>query len=128
MCIRDRFRDIKDIEKTGAWGIEVELVPENILEVITKHTSLVTISIGSGIAADAQFLFAEDILGQSKITFPRHAKKYVDILSKEDELQKIRVEGFKMFVDDVKNGQYPEDKHLIKMEEKELDNFLNKIK
>ena len=44
------FRDIKDIEKTGAWGIEVELVPENILEVITKHTSLVTISIGSGIA------------------------------------------------------------------------------
>ena len=70
------FRDIKDIEKTGAWGIEVELVPENILEVITKHTSLVTISIGSGIAADAQFLFAEDILGQSKITFPRHAKKY----------------------------------------------------
>ncbi len=70
------FRDIKDIENTGAWGIEVELVPENILEVITKHTSLVTISIGSGIAADAQFLFAEDILGQSKIAFPRHAKKY----------------------------------------------------
>ena len=33
-----------------------------------------------------------------------------------------------MFVDDVKNGQYPEDKNLIKMEEKELDNFLNKIK
>ena len=36
------FKDIKDIEETGAWGIEVELVPENILEVITKHTSLVT--------------------------------------------------------------------------------------
>ena len=33
-----------------------------------------------------------------------------------------------MFVNDVMNGQYPEDKHLIKMEEKELDNFLNKIK
>ena len=74
------FKDVKDIEETGAWGIEVELVPENILEIITKQTSLFTISIGSGIAADAQFLFAEDILGQSKIKFPRHAKKY-----KEDQ-------------------------------------------
>ena len=25
------FKDIKDIEETGAWGIEVELVPQNIL-------------------------------------------------------------------------------------------------
>ena len=30
------LKDIKDIENTGAWGIEVELVPENILAEITK--------------------------------------------------------------------------------------------
>ena len=50
------------------------------------------------------------------------------MVSKENELQKIRVDGFKMFIDEVNNGQNPEDKHQIRMEEKELNNFLNKIK
>ena len=62
------------------------------------------------------------------MSFKFKPKPTVDREATEDELQKIRIDGFKMFVDDVKNGQYPEDKHLIKMEEKELDNFLNKIK
>ena len=88
------FKDIKDIEKTGAWGIEVELVPQNILAEITKMTSLVTISIGSGNAADAQFLFAEDILGQSQIQFPRHAKKYANFEKLMQKLQNERINFF----------------------------------
>ena len=82
------LKDIKDIENTGAWGIEVELVPQNMLAEITKVTSLVTISIGSGNAADAQFLFAEDILGQSQIQFPRHAKQYANFDNLMQNLQK----------------------------------------
>ena len=50
------------------------------------------------------------------------------MLSKENELQKLRVNGFKMFIDEINNGKYPKDKHQIRMEEKELNNFLNKIK
>ena len=107
------FRDIKDIEKTGAWGIEVELVPENILEVITKHTSLVTISIGSGIAADAQFLFAEDILGQSKISFPRHAKKYKNFDKILSDIQKERIDAFKKYKTEVQKNKFPTKKHTI---------------
>ena len=33
-----------------------------------------------------------------------------------------------MFVDEFSSGAYPEDKHLIKMEEKELNDFLDKVK
>ena len=33
-----------------------------------------------------------------------------------------------MFVDDVKNGQYPEDKHIIKMDLSEFEKFQSKIK
>ncbi len=96
------LKDIKDIENAGAWGIEVELVPENILAEITKMTSLVTISIGSGNAADAQFLFAEDILGQSQIQFPRHAKQYANFDKLMQNLQKERINAFKEFKSDVK--------------------------
>ena len=117
------LKDIKDIENTGAWGIEVELVPENILAEITKMTSLVTISIGSGNAADAQFLFAEDILGQSQIKFPRHATQYANFDKLMQNLQKERINAFKEFKSDVKKNKFPTKKHSISLEKKELINF-----
>ena len=117
------LKDIKDIENTGAWGIEVELVPENILAEITKMTSLVTISIGSGNAADAQFLFAEDILGQSQIQFPRYAKQYANFDKLMQNLQKERINAFKEFKSDVKKNKFPIKKHSISLEKKELLNF-----
>ena len=117
------FRDIKDIEETGAWGIEVELVPQNILAEITKMTSLVTISIGSGNAADAQFLFAEDILGQSQIQFPRHAKKYANFEKLMQKIQNERVNAFREFNLEVKKNKFPSKKNLITIDKKELMNF-----
>ena len=117
------FKDVKDIEETGAWGIEVELVPENILEIITKKTSLFTISIGSGIAADAQFLFAEDILGQSKIKFPRHAKKYKDFNKMYEKLQKERINAFREYQRDVVNKKFPSKNNVVIANKKELEKF-----
>ena len=117
------FKDVKDIEETGAWGIEVELVPENILEIITKQTSLFTISIGSGIAADAQFLFAEDILGQSKIKFPRHAKKYKDFNKIYEKLQKERINAFREYQKDVVNKKFPSKNNVVIANKKELEKF-----
>ena len=117
------FKDIKDIEETGAWGIEVELVPQNILAEITKMTSLVTISIGSGNAADAQFLFAEDILGQSQIQFPRHAKKYANFEKLMQKLQNERINAFREFNSEVKKNKFPSKKNLITIDKKELINF-----
>ena len=122
------FKDIKDIENTGAWGIEVELVPQNILAELTKITSLVTISIGSGNAADAQFLFAEDILGQSKIQFPRHAKKYSNFDKILQNLQRERVSAFKEFKSEVKRNKFPTKKHSILLEKNELLNFKKFLK
>ena len=117
------FKDIKDIEETGAWGIEVELVPQNILAEITKMTSLVTISIGSGNAADSQFLFAEDILGQSQIQFPRHAKKYANFEKLMQKIQNERINAFREFNSEVKKNKFPSKKNLITIEKKELMNF-----
>ena len=117
------YRDVKDIENTGAWGIEVELVPQNILSIITKETSLITISIGSGNAADAQFLFAEDILGHSKIKFPRHAKKYKDFDRLKNNIQNHRINAFKEFKSDVQKNKFPTKKHSISINNNELTNF-----
>lgn len=117
------YRDVKDIENTGAWGIEVELVPQNILSIITKETSLITISIGSGNAADAQFLFAEDILGHSKIKFPRHAKKYKNFDKLQNNIQDQRINAFKEFKSEVQKNKFPTKKHSISINKNELTNF-----
>ena len=117
------LNDIKDIEDTGAWGVEVECVPEDILGEITKETKLLTLSIGSGKRSDVQFLFAEDILGCSSIDTPRHAKMYANFNKLNAEIQKERIKAFKKFASEVKNGTFPSKKHSIPIENNELNNF-----
>ena len=115
--------DIKDIEDTGAWGVEVECVPEEILGEITKETKLLTLSIGSGKKSDVQFLFAEDILGCSSIDTPRHAKMYANFNKLNEQIQKERVNAFKKFDSEVKKGIFPQKKHSISIDKIELNNF-----
>ena len=91
-------------------------------------TSLITISIGSGKAADAQFLFAEDILGQSQIQFPRHAKKYANFDKLMKNLQNERINAFKEFNSEVRKNKFPSKKNSLMAEKKELNKFKNLIK
>ncbi len=117
------MNDIKDIENTGAWGVEVECVPEDILGEITNNTKLLTLSIGSGKKGDVQFLFAEDILGCSSIDTPRHAKMYANFNKLNAQIQNERKKAFKKFNLEVKNGSFPSKKHSISIDKKELNNF-----
>ena len=119
------YNDIKELENIGAWAIEVECVPEDVLEELTKKTSALTISIGSGIKGDIQFLFAEDILGYnySSSKTPRHAKSYRNFNKIYENLQKERISAFKEFKLDVQKNRFPTKKHSISIEKKELINF-----
>lgn len=121
------YKNIKDIEATGAWGIELECVPEDLVEEISSKINMLTISIGSGKKADAQFLFAEDILGRSSIDFPRHAKMYRNFRKIEDSIQKERISAFEEFVNDVKNQKFPQKKHSIKIDKTELKKFKEEL-
>ena len=117
------FHEIKAIEETGAWGVEIECVPSEVMEEISKNTSLVTISIGSGNKSDVQFLFAEDILGCGSIKLPRHAKRYRDFNKIYKTIQKERINAFKEYKNDVLKNRFPLKKHSISIEKKELDKF-----
>ena len=73
------YQDIKELEHIGAWAVEVECVPDNVLSELTKTTKILTISIGSGNSGDVQFLFAEDILGHSMIR-AQDMQNYIETL------------------------------------------------
>jgi len=114
------FGDIKALEEVGAWAVEVEVVPSAVLEAITKKTNLVTCSIGSGGGGDVQFLFAEDILGDSLNPFPRHSKQYCNLIKIREEMQELRKIAFSQFNAEVKNGTFPSKQFEVSSSEEEL--------
>lgn len=123
------FNDIKELEKIGVWAIEIECIPEDILREITKRTSSLTISIGSGIAADVQFLFGEDILGynQSSKETPKHAKKYRDFNKVYQNLQKERIKALKQFNKDAKKINFAKKNNIVSISKDEFEVFLKKL-
>lgn len=108
------YREIKALENAGAYAVEVEVIPEELLAEISKRTTLMTSSIGAGSGGDIQFLFAEDILGNNPPPYPRHSKQYRNIYKMKQDMQAERVAGFKDFIDDVQHGRFPAEQHVIK--------------
>ena len=51
--------------------------------------------MGSGKGCDAQYLFAEDILGTNRGHVPRHAKVYRNLAGELDRIQQERVQAFR---------------------------------
>lgn len=122
------YKEIKQIEETGAWSVEVECVPSKVLEEISKNTSMVTISIGSGNKADVQFLFAEDILGYGRIKLPRHAKSYRNFNKIYKSLQKERIQAFKEYRNDVIKNKFPSKINMVDIDNSELNKFKKYLK
>ena len=85
------YQRIKEFESAGAYAVEVEVIPEELLAAISKRTTLLTSSIGAGSGGDMQFLFAEDILGNNPPPYPRHSKQYRQIYKLKQEMQAQRV-------------------------------------
>ncbi|MEQ9587926.1 MAG: 3-methyl-2-oxobutanoate hydroxymethyltransferase [Parvibaculaceae bacterium] len=121
------YEQIKIIEEAGAWAVEVELIPEQLLEEISKRTSLVTSSIGAGSGGDIQFLFADDILGNHAPPYPRHSKQYRDLHAMQIAMQEERVGAFKDYIEDVTSGSFPTPKHVISSPDGLIDEFVSKI-
>jgi 3-methyl-2-oxobutanoate hydroxymethyltransferase len=118
------FQQVRELEDAGAIGAELEVVPDRVAAEISKRTTLVMLSMGAGKGGDAQYLFAEDVLGYTRGHRPRHAKVYRNFRTEYDRMQKERVAAFREFKADVDSGAYPEPKHLVSIADREFEDFL----
>lgn len=100
------WQAFRDLENAGAFAAEAELVAAPLLAEITRRSSLVTVSLGSGGGGDVIFLFSEDICGTSSRR-PRHARSYGDLATLERRLEEDRTRAFRAFRDDVAAAAYP---------------------
>jgi 3-methyl-2-oxobutanoate hydroxymethyltransferase len=111
---------IKRLEAIGAFAAELEVVPAPLGKLISENTPMLMLGMGAGPHADAQYLFAEDVLGYTAGHKPRHARTYRNFAAELARLQQERIAAFGEFVADVASGGYPEAAHDVAMDAGEL--------
>lgn len=111
---------VKKLEAIGAFGAELEVVPDRLGELISKNTPMIMLGMGAGPGADAQYLFAEDVLGYTDGHKPRHAKTYRNFAAELARLQTERIAAFGEFIADVNSGAYPQPQHSVPMADAEF--------
>ena len=116
-----------ELDDAGAIGLEVEVVPPKVAEVVTNKVKLLTISMGSGSTCDGQYLFSQDVLGYTKGHMPRHARIYRDFSKEFDHLHNERVAAYKEYIKDVEEKKFDDPKITVSIEDREFENFLNLV-
>jgi len=106
--------DAKSLEEAGVFGIVLEMITEEVARVITQTVSVPTIGIGSGRYCDGQVLVLHDILGLYPKFVPKFAKRYTDLAS--------TIGGaVREYASEVRQGTFPEEKHVFKMDDAKRD-------
>ena len=119
----DQFRRLED---AGAFGVECELIPADVMSEINQRTGLVTVTLGSGPDGDVVFLFSSDVCGETD-RLPRHARAYGDIASLRAQIVEERRNALQAFRKDVAKSQYPADAESVAMDADELAQLIDKM-
>jgi 3-methyl-2-oxobutanoate hydroxymethyltransferase len=121
------YHECRRYQEAGAFAVEIEVVPAEVATAISARLDLLLWSMGSGPGCDAQYLFAEDVLGENRSHLPRHARVYRDFAAEYDRLQSERIAAFAEFRDDVANGVFPDAAHVVRIAPDEHEAFLKGI-
>ena len=113
-----------ELQEAGAIGVELEVVPPKVAEVITKKVEIMTLSMGSGSGCDGQYLFGNDVLGYTEGHMPRHARVYKNFKKEFARLQEERVSAFKEFHKDTIEKKFNDPKITVGIEDSEFEKFL----
>tara|TARA_B100001029_G_C15053319_1_gene452440 strand:+ start:233 stop:1048 length:816 start_codon:yes stop_codon:yes gene_type:complete len=116
------FNKFKTMESAGAFSAECEIIFEEVMIEISKKTSLITSSLGSGLSGDIIYLFQNDICGEHD-NIPRHARAFGNVLKLKNEIYNTRVESIKNFKAAVHDKSFPNKKELVNMDSQELEKF-----
>lgn len=96
--------DARAAEDAGAFGIVLELIPQDLARKITEALSIPTIGIGAGPHCSGQVLVGPDMLGLTANFRPKFLKQYADLRSAASQ-------AVQDYVSEVKAGTFPGPEH-----------------
>jgi 3-methyl-2-oxobutanoate hydroxymethyltransferase len=114
------YEDALALEAAGCFAIVLEAVPAAVAARVTEALRVPTIGIGAGAACDGQVLVWHDLLGLYEGKAPRFVKRYADLAT---EAQR----AVEAYVDDVREGRFPEEQHTYAIPDEELDAFESRL-
>jgi len=107
--------DAKALEKAGAVGILLELVPDRLCKLITERSEgTIIMSLGSGPDAHGQLLIYHDLFGLYPKFTPRMAKVY-------GNAGEVILNGLKQYVAEVRDLSFPEKSNYFGMKDEEYE-------
>jgi 3-methyl-2-oxobutanoate hydroxymethyltransferase len=120
------WKQFRRLEDAGAFAVECELIPAEVMAEINRRTALATISLGSGPDANVMFLFSSDICGES-VRMPRHARAYGDLAALHAQIAAERVRALSAFRADVACGGFPDESEVSHIDAGELRRFVESL-
>jgi 3-methyl-2-oxobutanoate hydroxymethyltransferase len=110
------YEDALALQAAGCFSIVLEAVPSPVAARITDALDIPTIGIGAGPDCDGQVLVWHDLLGLYEGKAPRFVKRYADLAAEAKR-------ALEAYVDDVREGRFPEEQHTYTIPEEELEEF-----
>ena len=95
--------DAKALADIGCFAVVLEKVPASLATRVSQEISIPTIGIGAGNGTDCQILVVADMLGMTQGFSPRFLRRYANLNS-------VMTDAIGHYVEDVKNGDFPNDK------------------
>ena len=117
------------MEDVDVIAVEAECVAEEVLEAVNKKTSIVTFSLGSGMAGDViMSVFADVCCEASEDDRPtKHAHAFGNVGRLHKQVHKERVAALGQFRNEVTAGNFPHAQTNISMHEGEKEKFLESL-
>jgi 3-methyl-2-oxobutanoate hydroxymethyltransferase len=96
-------KDAKLLQELGCFSIVFEKIPADLASRVTDELEIPTIGIGAGPGVSGQVLVIHDLLGITKDFHPRFLRRYMNLF---DDIQ----DAVKQYINDVKRGDFPNEK------------------
>lgn len=96
-------RDAHLLEEVGCFGVVLEKIPAELGKRVSSELTIPTIGIGAGNGTDGQVLVIHDMLGINNEFSPRFLRRYADLYT-------TITQGVSQYIEDVKSGDFPNEK------------------
>ena len=97
------YNDAHLLQEAGAFAIVFEKIPAELGKKISESLTIPTIGIGAGPYCDGQILVWTDMLGLTVDFSPRFVRRYAN-------LNDIMLNATKKYGEDIRKGEFPNDK------------------
>jgi 3-methyl-2-oxobutanoate hydroxymethyltransferase len=115
---RTLIADALAVQQAGAFGMVIELVPEQLAAAITERLDVPTIGIGAGAGCSGQVQIITDLVGLGDF-IPKHARPYAYV---RDTIR----EAAQGYLADVVAGTFPGPEQTVRMDDAVLDEVLGR--